>query len=90
VVALGSQLNRPAIPGLAEFFDIDTYQGTERLNAHLQALPAQPESARQYTVLVVGAGLTGIEAATEMPQKAKCSYRECERSPAIPIDFCRP
>ncbi|HEY3455539.1 MAG TPA: NAD(P)/FAD-dependent oxidoreductase [Bryobacteraceae bacterium] len=72
VVALGSQLNRPAIPGLAEFgFDIDTYQGAERLNAHLQALPAQSESAGQYTVLVVGAGLTGIEAATEMPQKLK-------------------
>jgi NADH:ubiquinone reductase (H+-translocating) len=72
VVALGSQLNRPAIPGLAEFgFDIDTYQGAELLNAHLQALPAQPESAGQYTVLVVGAGLTGIEAATEMPQKLR-------------------
>jgi NADH:ubiquinone reductase (H+-translocating) len=72
VVALGSQLNRPAIPGLAEFgFDIDTYQGAERLNAHLQALPAQLESAGQYTVLVVGAGLTGIEAATEMPQKLR-------------------
>lgn len=70
VVALGSQLNRPNIPGLAEFaFDIDTYQGAERLNAHLQALPAQPESEGQYTVLVVGAGLTGIEAATEMPKK---------------------
>lgn len=28
--------------GLAEFgFDIDTYQGAERLNTHLQALPAQ-------------------------------------------------
>lgn len=70
VIALGSQLNRPDIPGLAEFaFDIDTYQGAERLNAHLQALPAQPESDGQYTVLVVGAGLTGIEAATEMPKK---------------------
>jgi NADH dehydrogenase len=70
VVALGSQLNRPAIPGLSEFaFDIDTYNGAERLNAHLRALPVQPESDGQYTVLVVGAGLTGIEAATEMPKK---------------------
>lgn len=72
VVALGSQLNHPAIPGLAEFaFDIDTYQGAERLNAHLQALPSQPESTGKYTILVVGAGLTGIEAATEMPQKLR-------------------
>jgi NADH dehydrogenase len=70
VVALGSLINRPAIPGLDEFgFDIDTYGEAERLNAHLQALPAQPEFAGQYTVLIVGAGLTGIEAATEMPKK---------------------
>src|SRR4051812_1775751 len=65
VVALGSQLNIPAIPGLGEFaFDIDTYQGAERLNSHLRSLPAQPGSAGQFTVLVVGAGFTGIEAAT--------------------------
>jgi NADH dehydrogenase len=72
VLALGSQLNRPAIPGLVEFgFDVDTYNGAARLNAHLQALPAQPASSGQYTVLVVGAGLTGVEAATEMPPKLR-------------------
>jgi NADH dehydrogenase len=35
----------------------------------LKDLPSQLESEGQYTVLVVGAGLTGIEAATEMPKK---------------------
>jgi NADH:ubiquinone reductase (H+-translocating) len=86
VVALGSQLNRPAIPGLAEFgFDIDTYQGAERLNAHLQALPAQPESAGQYTVLVVGAGLTGIEAATEMPQKLRAVIENTSAAPRFQV-----
>jgi NADH dehydrogenase len=72
VLALGSHLNRPAIPGLAEFgFDVDTYNGAARLNAHLEALPAQPASPGQYTVLVVGAGLTGVEAAAEMPRKLR-------------------
>ena len=90
VLALGSQLNRPAIPGLVEFgFDVDTYNGAARLNAHLQALPAQPASPGQYTVLVVGAGLTGVEAATEMPREAKgnCQY---EWRSTFPGNSCRP
>jgi NADH:ubiquinone reductase (H+-translocating) len=72
VFGLGSQLNRPPIPGSTEYgFDVDTYDGAERLNSHLNSLPAQPESPGQYNVLVVGTGLTGIEVATEMTQKLK-------------------
>lgn len=67
VLALGSQLNWPNIPGLAEYgFDVDTYGGAVRLNAHLQSLPMQRESPGLYSVVIVGAGLTGIETATEM------------------------
>jgi NADH dehydrogenase len=67
VFALGSRLVRPDIPGLGEFaFDVDTYDGAARLNTHIRSLPAQPGSPGQFTALVVGAGLTGIEAATEM------------------------
>jgi NADH:ubiquinone reductase (H+-translocating) len=72
VFALGSQLLRPNVPGLAEHgFDVDTYNGAARLNAHLQSLPRLPASTGQWTVIVVGAGLTGIEAATEMPGKLR-------------------
>lgn len=72
VFALGSQLCRPNIPGLAKHsFDVDTYTGAARLNAHLHSLPTQPESPALNTVLVVGAGLTGVEAATEMPKKLR-------------------
>jgi NADH dehydrogenase len=72
VVALGSQLLRPNIPGLAEHaFDVDTYNGAVQLNTHLQSLLDRPESPGRFTVLVVGAGLTGIEVATEMPEKLK-------------------
>ena len=70
VFALGSQLLRPDVPGLAEHaFDVDTYNGAARLNSHIQGLPRRPESPGLFTVVVVGAGLTGIEAATEMPGK---------------------
>jgi NADH:ubiquinone reductase (H+-translocating) len=82
VVALGSRLLCPSIPGLAEnAFDVDTYQGAARLNSHLQELPGRPPADGRFTVVVVGAGLTGIEAAAEMPDrlrlllaKANCAH----------------
>ena len=72
VFTLGSQLLRPNVPGLAEHsFDVDTYDGAARLNTHLESLPSLPESSGQFTVVVVGAGLTGIEVATEMLEKLR-------------------
>jgi NADH:quinone reductase (non-electrogenic) len=69
---LGSQLLRPNVAGLAEHtFDVDTYDGGARLDTHLQALPRRPESEGLFTVVVVGAGLTGIEAATETPERLR-------------------
>ena len=72
VLTLGSELVRPAIPGLAAAsFDVDTYQAAIRLNDHLAALGRQPPSPARSTIVVVGAGFTGIEVAAEMP--AKCA-----------------
>src|SRR5215831_3599328 len=80
ILALGSQLFRPNVPGLAEHgFDVDTYDGAVRLNAHLESLLGSPASAGQLTVVVVGAGLTGIEAATEMPGKLRALLARSER-----------
>jgi NADH:quinone reductase (non-electrogenic) len=79
VFALGSQLLRPNVPGLAEHgFDVDTYNGATRLNTHLQSLLSLPASAGQLTVVVVGAGLTGIEAATEMPGKLRALLAQAD------------
>ena len=77
VLTLGSQLVRTAIPGLAAHgYDVDTFASAARLNAHLEDLGQQPYSEGQSTIVVVGAGFTGIEVATEMPAKlerANCS-----------------
>lgn len=70
VLALGSRLARPPISGLAEHgFDVDTYAAAMRLNAHIASLGGRASS----TVLVVGGGLTGIEAAAEMPGKLRAA-----------------
>ncbi len=72
IFALGSQLVRPDIPGLSKFaFDVDTYSGAAKLQNHLLSLPELPESLGRLTVLIVGAGLTGIEVATEMPERLR-------------------
>src|SRR5579859_3631283 len=68
VVTLGSELVRPPIPGLASHsFDVDTYAAAVRLNDHLAALGSLGSSTESSTVVVVGAGFTGIEVASEMP-----------------------
>jgi len=75
VFALGSRLARPAIPGLATFaFDVDTYDAASRLNRHIAGLPNRKPSPGRDTVLVIGGGLTGIEAAAEMPAKLGAAF----------------
>ncbi|HET7887817.1 MAG TPA: FAD-dependent oxidoreductase, partial [Bradyrhizobium sp.] len=70
VLTLGSQLARPPIEGLSTFgFDVDTYAAAVRLNDHLAALGRLEPSPQRATVVVVGAGFTGIEVAAEMPAK---------------------
>jgi NADH dehydrogenase len=72
VVALGSELVRPPIPGLAEHgFDIDTYGAAARLAAHLAALPDRSAVPGRFTAVVVGGGLTGVEAATELATRLR-------------------
>ena len=80
VFALGSQLVRPDIPGLGEFaFDVDTYHSAAWLNTHIQSLSAHPHSPGQFSALVVGAGLTGIEAATELLGKLSAAGASAPR-----------
>jgi len=68
VLALGSEVMRPDIPGLAEHaFDVDTYAAALRLEDHLVSLGRSAPSPGRATVVVVGAGFTGIEVAAEMP-----------------------
>lgn len=62
VLAAGSRLNRPAIPGSDLLFDIDTAEGAARLAGRLNG-------ANGFRAIVVGSGFTGLEIATELAEK---------------------
>jgi NADH:quinone reductase (non-electrogenic) len=72
VVATGSRLFRPNIPGLAEHgFSVDQLDDAIALDKHLQELADRPAINGRDTVVVAGGGFTGIEAATEMPARLR-------------------
>lgn len=72
VLAAGSRLFRPPIPGLIDHtFSVDQVDDAVRLGAHLQGLARRPASARRNTVVVAGAGFTGIETAAEIPARLR-------------------
>ncbi|QCO15793.1 NAD(P)/FAD-dependent oxidoreductase [Azospirillum brasilense] len=96
VLAAGSRLFTPPIPGLAEHaFNVDQLDSARALDAHLKGLAARPETAARNTVVVAGGGFTGIETAAEMPDRlrailgadAKVRVVVVEQAPAIGPDL---
>ncbi len=79
VLASGSQLARPPVPGLKEYaFDVDQIESAAHLESHLLSLRHQPASPARNTVVVCGGGFTGIETATEMPARLRAVLGENE------------
>jgi NADH:ubiquinone reductase (H+-translocating) len=84
VLASGSHVVKPAIPGLRKFgFDVDTHDGALALQHHLLALADDPPTATAATVIVVGAGLTGIETACELPMRLRALFGEDLVTPRV-------
>ncbi|GKT42544.1 NADH dehydrogenase-like protein MT1860 [Colletotrichum spaethianum] len=71
ILAAGSSVVRPpSISGLQQHaFDIDTLESAVKLETHLEGLASRPPSTARDTVVVCGAGFTGIELATELPKR---------------------
>lgn len=70
VVATGSRLFRPNIPGLAEHgFSVDSLDDAIALDKHLHSLSDRPTVNGRDTIVVAGGGFTGIELATEIPAR---------------------
>jgi NADH dehydrogenase len=84
VLASGSRVLKPAIPGLREFgYDVDTYDGAVALQRHLERLADDLPTAAAATVVVVGAGLTGIETACELPNRLRTLFSGSNFTPRV-------
>jgi NADH dehydrogenase len=87
VVATGSRLFRPNIPGLAEHgFSVDQLEDAVALDKHLHSLADRPAMNGRDTVVVAGGGFTGIEAATEMPARLRKIFGEDAKPRVIIVD----
>jgi NADH dehydrogenase len=87
VIATGSRLFRPNIPGLAEHgFSVDNLDDALTLDRHLHKLATMPPSAARDTFVVAGAGFTGIEAATELPSRLRTIFGKDANPRVIIVD----
>jgi NADH:ubiquinone reductase (H+-translocating) len=87
VVATGSRLFRPNIPGLAQHgFSVDTLDDAVALDKHLHGLAKRPAVNGRETVVVAGGGFTGIEAATEMPARLRDIFGKDAKPRIIIVD----
>ena len=67
VLATGSELKELPIPGIDRLgFNVDGYQAAVTLDRHLASILKAPEEPGHTTFVILGAGMTGIELATEM------------------------
>ena len=87
VLATGSILNLPSVPGLVEHaYNVDTLSSAKALAAHLRSLADKPDSAARNTVVVVGGGLTGVETAAEMPRRMRAILGEAAKVRVVLIE----
>ncbi|OOF95537.1 hypothetical protein ASPCADRAFT_208013 [Aspergillus carbonarius ITEM 5010] len=71
ILAAGSTvIHPPSISGLQHHaFNIDSLASATKLGAHLENLPSLPSTPARDTIVICGAGFTGIELATELPKR---------------------
>ena len=87
VVATGSRVFRPSIPGLGEHgFSVSSLDDAVALDKHLHSLPDRPAVNGRDTVVVAGGGFTGIEAATEMPARLRAILGKDAKPRVIIVD----
>ena len=78
VIATGSVMRRPVVPGAADAYSIDTQAEAVELDRALAGLAGRDP----LTIAVVGAGFTGLELALELPARLAAHGRPSQLAPA--------
>lgn len=87
ILAAGSQLALPDIPGVAEHsFNSDQLWSAGKLDEHLKGLASKPASDARNTVVVCGGGFTGIEVATELPTRLRSILGKDSKTRVVMVD----
>ncbi|SDC88899.1 NADH dehydrogenase [Cupriavidus sp. YR651] len=87
VLTSGSRLFRPPLPGLAEHaFAVDQIDDAVKLRKHLEGLASQPDTTARNTFVVVGGGFTGLEVATELPERLRAILGDSVRPRIVVIE----
>ena len=87
VLATGSRLYRPELPGLREHaFSIDQIEEVGALDEHIKRLASLPDTPARNTVVVVGGGFTGIEIATALPERLRAVWGDSAAIDVIVIE----
>ena len=87
VMAAGSEVAKPPVPGLAAHaFSVDTFDEATRLDRHIAGLTGVVVGGGRTTVVVCGAGLTGVETACEMPARLRPALPTGTESRVILVD----
>lgn len=85
ILSSGSVLKAINIPGIENTFNVDTFNGAQRLEDHLIQLASKNfEGDGATTFVVAGSGLTGLEVVTVIKEKALKILGEHGKNP---IDF---
>jgi len=87
ILATGSQLFTPPIPGLTEHsFNVDQLENARTLEAHIKSLSSRTQTQACNTVVIAGSGLTGIETAADMPARLQAVLGDDARIRVILVE----
>ncbi|SEC98798.1 NADH dehydrogenase [Beijerinckia sp. 28-YEA-48] len=82
VLASGSQIQRPGFAGAGYLHDVDTMEGAIALDRHIHQLP---RGVGRFTAVVVGAGFTGLEIATELVERLRAIAARLDASSEVRV-----
>jgi NADH dehydrogenase len=85
ILSSGSVLKAIDIPGIEKTFNVDTFNGAQKLEDHLKQLAGKNFNGEgAATFVIAGSGLTGLEVATVIKEKANKILADHDQKP---IDF---